>query len=83
MQRGISRATDNINIVQRARNELAKDNVMKEIPKHTFVLPDLAAHGMDFQNFLEKDLIDMQTMASLENAGRLNWWIQELGVGSK
>lgn len=28
----------------------------------------------DFRAFLEKDLIEMSTLVSLEQAGRLNWW---------
>lgn len=28
----------------------------------------------DFRAFLEKDLIEMSTLLSLEGAGRLNWW---------
>ena len=28
----------------------------------------------DFRQFLEKDLIEMSSLVSLEQAGRLNWW---------
>jgi len=28
----------------------------------------------DFRGFLEKDLIEMSSLISLEQSGRLNWW---------
>lgn len=28
----------------------------------------------DFREFLEKDLIEISSLLSLEQAGRLNWW---------
>ena len=85
--RGISRATDNVTLVSRARNEFAQDFRMStrgsrlicesdltETPEYTFTIPDLTIHPPDFSEFLEKDLIEKSTLVSLEGAGRLNWW---------
>ena len=84
--RGISRATDNINLVQKVRGEFAQDfqsikdndsfteNLALELPEHSFVMPDLSIHPDDFRQFLEKDLIEKSTLISLKSAKRLNWW---------
>ncbi|KAG8235343.1 hypothetical protein J437_LFUL015851 [Ladona fulva] len=84
LSRGISRATDNVTLVSRARNEFAMDfkensicNVNQyfiETPIFTFTLPDLSIYQDDFREYLEKDLIELSSLASLEQAGRLNWW---------
>ncbi|RWS07153.1 OTU domain-containing protein 7B-like protein, partial [Dinothrombium tinctorium] len=90
--RGISRATDNVNLVSKARSEFAQDfetpngttkesNII-ETPDYTFTLPDLSIHSDDFKEFLEKDLIEKSTLISLETAGRLNWW-SDLGASQK
>ena len=39
-----------------------------------FTLPDLTRYTEDFRGFLEKDLIEMSALISLEQTGRLNWW---------
>jgi hypothetical protein len=91
--RSISRATDNVTIISKARNEFAQDfqtchedSQLKELnietPDFTFTLPDLSIHPEDFRHFLEKDLIEKSTLVSLENAGRLNWWT-DLGVAQR
>ena len=87
LSRGISRATDNVNLVSKARNEFAQDfktssrgsrllntNNFLETPDFTFTLPDLSIHPEDFRLFLEQDLIEKSTLVSLESAQRLNWW---------
>ncbi|XP_063243760.1 OTU domain-containing protein 7B-like isoform X2 [Bacillus rossius redtenbacheri] len=79
LTRGISRATDNVNLVSRARSTIESDvsNVNQyfvETPASTFTLPDLTVYPEDFRAFLEKDLIETSTLVSLEQAGRLNWW---------
>ncbi|XP_050441635.1 OTU domain-containing protein 7B-like isoform X2 [Adelges cooleyi] len=80
LKRGISRATDNVNIVSQARSELvlvdsAEDELpVVETPVYTFMLPDLAALEEKFRLFIEKDLIAVAMQNSLENANRLNWW---------
>ncbi|XP_065224019.1 OTU domain-containing protein 7B-like isoform X1 [Planococcus citri] len=80
LNRGISRATDNVNIVSRVRSELALvDNTDEEYlsidtPVYTFTLPDFTQFPDDFREFLEKDLISISTQSSLEQANRLNWW---------
>ena len=87
LSRGISRATDNVNLVSKARNEFAQDfktssrgsrllntNSFLETPDFTFTLPDLSIHPEDFRIFLEQDLIEKSTLVSLESAQRLNWW---------
>ncbi|XP_049836557.1 OTU domain-containing protein 7B-like isoform X1 [Schistocerca gregaria] len=89
LSRGISRATDNVKLVSRARSDIAHEfgdtavfNVNQffiETPVCTFTLPDLTVYPEDFRSFLEKDLIEKSTLQSLESAGRLNWWV-ELGA---
>ncbi|GAB6020028.1 hypothetical protein CHUAL_002776 [Chamberlinius hualienensis] len=84
LTRGISRATDNVNLVSKARNEFALDfretlgqeGFFVETPVYTFTLPDLTIYPDDFMAFLEKDLIETSTLVSLEQAGRLNWWME-------
>lgn len=81
LSRGISRATENVNLVSRARSKLAKEFVAStseknqiltglETPVYTFSLPDLSIYPSDFREFLEKDLIETSTLVSLENAGK-------------
>ncbi|XP_076333690.1 OTU domain-containing protein 7B-like isoform X2 [Tachypleus tridentatus] len=88
LARGISRATNNVNLVSRARSEFAQDfetanskdhlpQASLEIPVCTFTLPDLSVHPEDFRRFLEKDLIETSTLVSLEQSGRLNWWAKQ------
>ena len=36
----------------------------------------------DFRGFLEKDLIEISSLVSLEQAGRLNWWADS-GAGQR
>lgn len=86
LYRGISRATDNENLVSKARTELAMDfhtkchkpipNVQHTVdtPDYTFTLPDLTIYGDEYRKFLEKDLIECSTLNSLESTQRLNWW---------
>nr|CAD7408376.1 unnamed protein product [Timema cristinae] len=79
LTRGISRATDNVNLVSRARSNIESNvcNVNQffiETPVSTFTLPDLTIYPEDFRGFLEKDLIEMSMLVSLEQGGRLNWW---------
>jgi len=47
---------------------------MVETPLYTFTLPDLTSYPEDFRGFLEKDLIELSALISLEQTGRLNWW---------
>lgn len=72
LARGISRATENAEIVTHARLQLASRPV--DMPEFTFSLPDLSIYPDDFRQFLEKDLIEEGCLSSLEAAGRLNWW---------
>ncbi|XKL68879.1 hypothetical protein PGB90_006648 [Kerria lacca] len=80
LNRGISRATDNVNIVSRVRSELAlvdntdEEYLAIETPVYTFTLPDFSQFPDDLKEFLEKDLISISTQTSLEQANRLNWW---------
>lgn len=85
MYRGISRATENVNLVSKARSELAMDfhtdcckkmeNLESiEAPDFTFTLPDISIYSDDFRKFLEKDLIECSTLSALEATQRLNWW---------
>lgn len=90
LQRGISKATDNVALVLKARKQLAQqfekeegEEAILEIPKFTFLLPDFSMYPIEFQNFLERDLLEQSVMASLQAAGKLNWWVGELGSSSK
>uniref|UniRef100_A0A0A9XE76 ubiquitinyl hydrolase 1 n=2 Tax=Lygus hesperus TaxID=30085 RepID=A0A0A9XE76_LYGHE len=78
LNRGISRATDNVNLVSQARSvilaEACDQEYFLETPIHTFALPDINAYPDDFRAFLVKDLIAVSTQQSLEQANRLNWW---------
>ncbi|XP_045122049.1 OTU domain-containing protein 7A-like isoform X2 [Portunus trituberculatus] len=84
LSRGISKATDNVNLVSKARSEFAQEiweaidasrtPVFIETPVFTFTLPDLSIYSDEFRMFLERDLIETSTLVSLEGAGRLNWW---------
>lgn len=87
LSRGISRASDNENLISKARSEVAEDfkishrgsrllNVDKliETPEFTFTLPDIHRYEDEFYEFLRKDLIEKSTKASLESSKRLNWW---------
>lgn len=83
LSRGISRATDNVNLVSKTRCEFAqnfKQNPFSqsltfiESTGYSFVLPDLRIYGEEFVRFLEKDLIDKSALAGLEDSKRLNWW---------
>lgn len=92
LTRGISRATENVNLVSRARSDIAldfKENAVCsvnqyfiETPVYTFTLPDLTVYSEDFRGFLEKDLIEMSSLVSLEQSGRLNWWADS-GAGQR
>ncbi|XP_053674682.1 uncharacterized protein LOC128724984 [Anopheles nili] len=86
LERGISRATENVTLVSRARQEFEMDfhahihtqndknlNFI-DTPDYTFTLPDLTKYTDDFRKFLEKDLIESSTLNSLEATNRLNWW---------
>lgn len=88
LERGISRATENVNLVSRARQEFemdfhsahhcheqnAKNLNFIDTPDYTFTLPDLSKYSDEFRKFLEKDLIESSTLSSLEATNRLNWW---------
>ncbi|XP_015592700.1 OTU domain-containing protein 7B isoform X2 [Cephus cinctus] len=73
LARGISRATENAAIVSHARSQLVPIGPI-DTPEFTFSLPDLSIYPDSFRHFLEKDLIEGGCLASLEAAGRLNWW---------
>ncbi|XP_014244555.1 OTU domain-containing protein 7B-like isoform X2 [Cimex lectularius] len=75
LNRGISRATDNVNIVSQARSSMLEDQeYFLETPIYTFALPDINTFDEEFKKFLVKDLIAISTQSSLEQANRLNWW---------
>lgn len=85
--RGISRANDeNVCLVSKARMDFhAKQEQTSpfiDTPDFTFTLPDLSVHDEEFRKFLEKDLIECSTLASLESSQRLNWWV-DLGICRK
>ncbi|XP_018325624.1 OTU domain-containing protein 7B-like isoform X2 [Agrilus planipennis] len=88
LSRGISRASTNINYVCEARNKLLcdKDNnpfitmdgYFVDTQGASFILPDFSKYPVEFQAFLEKDLIDLSTKKTLESSSRLNWWLTKL-----
>eukprot|EP00095_Tigriopus_kingsejongensis_P005689 snap_masked-scaffold158_size296719-processed-gene-1.14 protein:Tk05689 transcript:snap_masked-scaffold158_size296719-processed-gene-1.14-mRNA-1 annotation:"conserved hypothetical protein" len=47
-----------------------------DTPLYTFILPDLTIYPEDYRGFLEKDLIELSSLISLEQSGRLNWWAE-------
>ena len=44
-----------------------------------------ASFADDFRDFLERDLIEISSLVSLEESGRLNWWaaVGERGAASQ
>ncbi|XP_070541804.1 OTU domain-containing protein 7B-like [Ptychodera flava] len=78
LTRGISRANAPLIDMARTQVKVDEDNQTQLIdtPVYTFVLPDLSIYDDDFRAFLEKDLIEMAMLVTLEQAGRLNWWAQ-------
>merc|ERR1719412_1090844 len=88
MERGISHATANESLVSAARTVVQHDfhqareqsravvggEESLHTPLYTFTLPDLTRYTEDFRGFLEKDLIEVSALISLEQSGRLNWW---------
>lgn len=54
LNRGISRATDNVNLVSQARSEILNDSCEQEYcietPIHTFTLPDINCYPGIFQS---------------------------------
>ncbi|XP_022236605.1 OTU domain-containing protein 7A-like, partial [Limulus polyphemus] len=88
LTRGISKATENLKLVAKARSEFIRSPLssashahiaLLDTPVYTFTLPDLSIHPTDFREFLKRDLIETSTLVSLEHAGRLNWW-SDLGA---
>ncbi|XP_022236295.1 OTU domain-containing protein 7A-like, partial [Limulus polyphemus] len=88
LSRGISKATENVGLVARARSEFTRSPLsssthaqvaLLDTPVYTFTLPDISIHPPDFREFLERDLVETSTLVSLEHAGRLNWW-SDIGV---
>ena len=76
MKRGLSKTTENVEIVTKARDQVLHDitehdesSHFLETPEYTFVLPDLSKYSEDFRAFLHKDLIETSTLVSLEQAG--------------
>ena len=57
LNRGISRATDNVNLVSQARSEMLVDGCDQELsvetPIHTFTLPDLTKFPGKFKAIQE------------------------------
>ncbi|XP_033222192.1 OTU domain-containing protein 7B-like [Belonocnema kinseyi] len=82
LSRGISRATENDALVNKARLQLASSDGL-EAPEYTFSLPDLSVYPEPFRQFLEKDLFEAGCLSSLEAAGRLNWWCGGRNDGSR
>ena len=78
LQRGISRA--NCALVDFSRKKVTEDehdhsHFLVDTPMYTFILPDLAMFPAEFRAFMEKDLLEMATMANLEHAGRFTGYI--------
>ncbi|XP_077862554.1 OTU domain-containing protein 7B-like, partial [Saccoglossus kowalevskii] len=80
LTRGISRA--NAPLVDRARlekdgkDEEGHSHISVDTPVYTFVLPDLTVFKDEYRAFLEKDLIEMSSLVTLEHNVRLNWWAE-------
>ena len=72
LQRGISRA--NCALVDLSRKRVTEDehdhaHYLVDTPMYTFILPDLAMYPVEFRAFMEKDLLEMATLANLEHTG--------------
>ena len=83
LKRGMSKTTENIGLVNKARNVMLQDITeggsvqvdennqhYVDTPEYTFILPDLTQFADDLRAFLHKDLIETSTLVSLEQAGR-------------
>ena len=73
--RGISKANARLvgltrQAVVEDENDPATGHHLVETPVYTFVLPDLDIYNPEFRSFIEKDLLEMTTMVSLENASK-------------
>jgi OTU domain-containing protein 7 len=82
--RGLSKTSENIQLVNKARDAVLGDIVEDKVtekqvssalhfvdtPEYTFILPDLTKFPADFRAFLHKDLIETSTLVSLEQAGQ-------------
>ena len=73
----MSKTSENIGLVNKARDvvlhdivESTEDQHFIDTPEFTFILPDLTVYSEDFRAFLHKDLIEMSTLVSLEQAGK-------------
>ncbi|NXG43764.1 OTU7B protein, partial [Psilopogon haemacephalus] len=76
LSRGISHASSTI--VSLARSHVSSNGSSEhllEMPICTFQLPDLTLYPEDFRSFIERDLIEQSMLVALEQAGRLNWWV--------
>ncbi|XP_019411702.1 PREDICTED: OTU domain-containing protein 7B [Crocodylus porosus] len=76
LSRGISHASSTI--VSLARSHVSSNGSSEhllEMPICTFQLPDLTIYNEEFRSFIERDLIEQSMLAALEQAGRLNWWV--------
>lgn len=74
LKRGLSRISQNASLVDEERKSLLHDIVEDchdNMYVQTFVLPDISGYAEDFREFLERDLIEMSTLVSLEQAGGL------------
>ncbi len=78
LKRGLSKTTENVEIVTKARDIVLHDiaettdtSQFLDTLDNTFVLPDLTSYSSDFRAFLHKDLIETSTLVSLEQAGVL------------
>jgi len=49
-------------------NDIAED-CHDNMYVQTFVLPDISGYSEEFKDFLEKDLMEISTLVSLEQAG--------------
>jgi len=78
LKRGLSKTTDNVMLVTKARESVLNDIVetsedeqyFVDTPEYTFILPDLTKFSEDFRAFLQKDLIETATLVSLEQVGQ-------------
>lgn len=73
LKRGISKISQNAILVDEERKNVLHDiteDCHDNMYVQTFVLPDITGYSEDFREFLERDLIEMSTLVSLEQAGK-------------
>ena len=57
-------------------NLMPGNNPISTLLHPSFSLSSFSPIADDFRDFLERDLIEISSLVSLEESGRLNWWAE-------